>query len=169
MPEVRFQVRECIYGWSAAYHQNATQLTVRIKLNPDPDVPAALLAACMARWKSGIEHAWSHQFACCKGPDCSNRRDITLTVNWVGSGEHLIVRVKRGAGRSNLQLWHTDDSGRVAAHEVGHLLGHVDEYADILCPDRNPVDTGTLMDDIAGPVVARHCERFCRQIGEIIA
>jgi hypothetical protein len=43
--------------------------------------------------------------------------------------------------------WDTDDSGNVAAHEFGHMIGHPDEYADATCPARNPVSTGTVMDD----------------------
>ncbi len=76
MPEVRFGVNECIYGWTAAYRQDGTQVTVRIKLQPDADVDAATLADCRSRWESGIEGAWSNQSACC---------NITLQVSWVSS------------------------------------------------------------------------------------
>lgn len=168
MPEVKFPVSECVFAWDAAYHQDDTQVTVRIKLNPADDVGSATLTACKARWKQGIEQAWSGQFGCCESPGCSNQRDIELTVDWVSQDEHLAVTVKQGPGRSNLTLWHTTDSGQVAAHEVGHLLGNVDEYVDTLCPLRSPVGTGTLMDDVSGPVVARHCKRFCTQIGEMV-
>jgi len=53
MPEVRFGVNECIYGWTAAYRQDGTQVTVRIKLQPDADVDAATLADCRSRWRAG--------------------------------------------------------------------------------------------------------------------
>ena len=79
---------------------------------------------------------------------------------------HLTVRVKRGDGRSNLSLWHTDDSGDVASHEFGHLLGHPDEYSeDDVCPNRNPVDTGTVMDDNT-EVVSRLCRPFCDRLSQ---
>jgi hypothetical protein len=55
--------------------------------------------------------------------------------------------------------WDTDDTGNVAAHEFGHMLGHPDEYADAACPARNPVSTGTVMDNNTAPV-ARHLNRI---------
>jgi hypothetical protein len=152
MPEVRFGVSECIYGWTAAYHQDGTQITVRIRLQPDADVDAAALAVCRSRWESGIDGAWSNQPVGC---------NVTLQVSFVSSGEHLAVTVKRGDGRSNLTLWHTADSGRVVAHEIGHLLGNPDEYEDVNCPDRNPVNTGSIMHRVDGPVAPRHCTRIC--------
>ena len=86
-------------------------------------------------------------------------------MQWVTDREHLQVRVKKGDGQTNLGLWHTDDSGDVASHEFGHLLGHPDEYSDDRCPDRDPVDTGTVMDDNT-EVVLRHCRPFCERLGQ---
>jgi len=156
MPKVQFQVNECIYGWTASYDQNGTQVTVRIKLQPDADVDMATFNACMSRWKTGIEGAWSHQ----PSAGC----DFTLEVIFVSTNEDVAVTVKLGPGRSNLGLWYTTDSGRVAAHEVGHLLGNPDEYEDLNCPDRNPVNTGSIMHRVDGPVAARHCARICGAI-----
>ena len=58
-----------------------------------------------------------------------------------------------------MTLWDTSDTGNVAAHEFGHMLGHPDEYADAACPNRNPVNTGTVMDDNT-ETVARLYNRF---------
>jgi hypothetical protein len=158
MPEVQFDVNECIYAWTAAYHQDGTQVRVRIKLQPDSDVDAATLDTCRSRWESGIEGAWSNQ----SSAGCN----FTLQVSFVSTGEHVAVTVKRGPGRSNMRLWYTTDSGRVAAHEVGHLLGNPDEYEDLNCPSRNPVNTSSIMDRVDGPVAPRHCTRICGAISQ---
>ena len=86
----------------------------------------------------------------------------------MSSDEHLKVRVKKGSGRSNLSLWYSQESGNVAAHEFGHLIGHPDEYTDIQCPYRNPVNTGTVMDNVMGSVVLSLCKRYCEHLGKKI-
>jgi hypothetical protein len=43
--------------------------------------------------------------------------------------------------------WDTMDTGGVASHEFGHMLGHSDEYGNANCPRRSPVDPGTVMDN----------------------
>lgn len=157
--EITFAVSECVFGWTAAFVQQGTNISARIRLNPDDDVSADLLTEVKERWKRGIEDKWSYRFSC---GSCA----LTFQVEWTDVNPHLTVRVKRGDGRSNLGLWHTDDSGDVASHEFGHLLGHPDEYdEDDICPDRNPVNTGTVMDDNT-EVVLRLCRPFCDRIGQ---
>lgn len=158
--EISFSVSECIYGWTAAFQQRGTHIKARIRLNPDADVSSSLLDEVKDRWKRGIEDKWSYRFACCRRPGCTEACALTFQVEWVTDNPHLTVRVKEGGGRSNLSLWHTDDSGNVASHEFGHLLGHPDEYPDATCPSRSPVNTGTVMDDNT-EVVERLCSPFC--------
>jgi hypothetical protein len=156
--EISFSVTECIFGWTAAFVQQGTNISARIRLDPDDDVSADLLSEVKERWRRGIEDKWSYRFAC---PSCA----LTFQVAWTDSNPHKVVRVRKGAGRSNLGLWHTDDSGNVASHEFGHLLGHPDEYAETdVCPDRSPVNTGTVMDDNT-EVVQRLCTPFCDRLG----
>jgi len=158
--EISFSVTECIFGWTAAFRQQGTNITARIQLDPDSDVSASLLTEVKDRWKRGIEDKWSYRFAC--GGSCA----LTFQVVWTSSNPHLVVRVKKGGGRSNLGLWHTDDSGNVASHEFGHLLGHPDEYDESsVCPNRSPVNTGTVMDDNT-EVVQRLCAPFCDRLGQ---
>jgi hypothetical protein len=164
--EISFSVAECVFGWTAAYRQQATNIAARIQLNPDSDVSAALLDEVKDRWKRGIEDKWSYRFACCHLPGCTSPCSLTFQVDWTTSNPHLVARVKKGGGRSNLGLWHTDDSGDVASHEFGHLLGNPDEYAEpSVCPDRSPVNTGTVMDDNT-EVVERLCRPFCDHLGQ---
>jgi hypothetical protein len=163
--EISFSVSECTFGWTAAFRQTGTHILARIQLNPDADVGAALLQDVKDRWKAGIESKWSYRFACCERPNCTSACALTFEVQWVSNNPHLQVRVKKGGGRSNLGLWHTDDSGDVASHEFGHLMGHPDEYAESTCPMRNPVNTGTVMDDNT-EVVQRLCTPFCDRLSE---
>jgi hypothetical protein len=164
--EISFAVSECIFGWTAAFRQQGTHIAARIELNPDSDVSASLLDEVKARWKRGIEDKWSYRFACCQRPDCTSACALTFEVQWTSDNPHLTVRVKKGGGRSNLGLWHTDDSGDVASHEFGHLMGHPDEYAEEdVCPNRNPVNTGTVMDDNT-EVVERLCTPFCNRLSQ---
>ena len=164
--EVSFAVSECMFGWTAAFRQQGTHITARIQLNPDADVSATLLDEVKGRWKRGIENKWSYRFACCQRPGCTSACALTFEVVWTSSNPHLQVRVKKGGGRSNLSLWHTDNSGDVASHEFGHLLGHPDEYAEpAVCPNRSPVNTGTVMDDNT-EVVQRLCQPFCDRLAQ---
>jgi hypothetical protein len=164
--EISFSVSECIFGWTAAFRQQGTNITARIQLNPDADVTTALLDEVKQRWKQGIENKWSYRFACCGRPGCTSPCALTFLVDWVDARAHLQVRVKKGGGRSNLGLWHTDDSGDVASHEFGHLLGHPDEYSETdVCPNRSPVNTGTVMDDNT-EVVERLCRPFCDRLAQ---
>jgi hypothetical protein len=163
--EVSFSVSECIYGWTAAFQQKGTKITVRIKLDPDSDVSSELLEECKERWKAGIESKWSYRFACCSGAGCTGGCALTFQVDWVSTGQHHTVQVSRGDARSNMTHWWTDDSGDVASHEFGHMLGHPDEYDDDNCPSRNPVNTGTVMDDNS-EVVSRLCKPFCDRISQ---
>lgn len=156
--EISFRVTECSFAWTAAFVQAGTNITARIQLNPDDDVSASLLSEVKERWKRGIEDKWSYRFGC---GSCA----LTFQVQWTSSNPHKVVRVKKGGGRSNLGLWHTDDSGDVASHEYGHLIGHPDEYEeDDVCPDRSPKNTGTVMDDNT-EVVLRLCRPFCDRLG----
>jgi len=162
---VDFTWTECIYAGRAAYRQRDQQITVRIQLNPDSDVTDEEMATLRTRWENGIESKWSNRFACCTRPDCSEKVNLVFQVLWTSTNPHHQVRVRRGPMRSNQTTWDTEDTGDVASHEFGHMLGHPDEYADSTCPARNPVNTGTVMDDNT-EVVQRLCQKFCTQLGQ---
>ena len=76
-----------------------------------------------------------------------------------------LVRVLVGPNRSDMTNWDTMDTGDVASHEYGHMIGHPDEYASTTCPRRSPVSTGTVMDDNT-EVVERLVRPFCERLGE---
>ncbi|MEU7526082.1 hypothetical protein AB0A74_10130 [Saccharothrix sp. NPDC042600] len=142
--EIGFSVSECTFGWRAAYHQADTHVTIRIQLNPDSGISDATMNTLRTTWRNGIIGKWSDRFDCVGN---GQRKRFTFDVQWVTSGAHHVVRVRPGPDRSNMTTWDTSDTGDVASHEFGHMLGHPDEYATSACPARSPVSTGTVMDD----------------------
>jgi len=163
--EISFAMSECSFSWTAAYAQRGTEITVRIRLVPDNGISAETMTTLRATWKNGIESKWSNRFGCCTDPGCIGRCQLTFRVEWVTSGEHHAVRVRQGPGQTDMTTWDTSDSGDVASHEFGHMLGHPDEYAATNCPDRSPVNTGTVMDDNS-EAVQRLCRPFCDRLGQ---
>jgi hypothetical protein len=125
--EVSYERRQCIYGGTTAYRiferQCALRITVRVRLNPDADVTAEEIADLRAIWEPGIEERWSNRFTVTRfGGDCGCiSYPVAFDVRFVEAGEHHLVRVKRGPGRSNFLNWHTDDDAGTAAHEFGHM------------------------------------------------
>jgi bacillopeptidase F (M6 metalloprotease family) len=86
-------------------------------------------------------------------------------VQWVNDNPDYTVRVRVGLARSNVRTWDTKDTGFVAAHEFGHMIGLADEYVDPNCPERNPVDTGTIMYVTVNDVASRMMQRIANNIG----
>ena len=169
--EMSRSVSECIFSWTSAYRQEGTHTIVRIRLDPDSNVTNQEIQNLRNTWEQAIENKWGNRFACCCSKfakttlTCPNWSGLTFDVQWVNNNPHHTVRVRRGPARSNMLTWDTNDSGDVASHEFGHMLGLVDEYADATCPARSPVNTGTVMDDNT-EVVERHVEHFCGLLNE---
>ena len=154
---------ECIFGWTASYEQTWTHIIVRIRLNPDAGITNATMNTLRNTWQNGIETTWTHRWGCARSGELPCR--VSLDVQWVANGQHHTVRVRPGPAGTNMTTWDTSDSGGVAAHEVGHMLGHEDEYADGRCPNRSPVNTGTIMDNNSNNVPARLMNGFASNIG----
>jgi hypothetical protein len=158
--EISNAMAECTFNWTSAYAQRGTDITVRIRLDFDSGISPATQTTLRNTWRTGIETKWSGRFGCCTSPGCIGRCVLNFHVEWVTTGEHHRVRVRTGPGQTNMTLWDTMDSGDVASHEFGHMLGWPDEYASAACPNRSPVNTGTVMDDNT-EVVLRLCRPFC--------
>jgi hypothetical protein len=153
---------DCRFGWTASFRQTWTHLLVMIRLNPDAGITQATMNGCMTTWLNGIVNTWNHQWGCYHENELVCR--FSIEVQWVASGEHHAVQVTAGGGRANMGRFYTAGSGRTAAHECGHLIGHMDEYADVDCPGRAPTGTGTIM-DTGNTVPARMMVRYASNIG----
>lgn len=167
--EVSYFRSECVYGGTAAYriieiHKEGCflRISVRIRLNPDDDVTAEEIASLRAIWEPGIENRWSNRFTIGRtGGDCACASyPVTFDVQFVDSGEHHTVRVRRGPARSNMTTWDTEDIEHTAAHEFGHMLGFADEYADEDCPDRLVATDDSVMRVNTGTPMNRHYQPF---------
>jgi hypothetical protein len=161
--DVWFPVTECVFVWTASFRQVWTHVTVRIDLNPDDGVSAATMNALRTTWENGIESTWSDQWATSRSGELPC--PFTFDVQWVSSNPNHTVRVRQGPDRSNMTTWDTNDTAGVAAHEFGHMLGLVDEYEeDPPCPFRDPVNTGTVMDNNSATVPSRLLEPFADRL-----
>ncbi len=173
--EVSERRSECIYGWNSAYliteeRGCVLNVVVRIRLNPDSDVSAADLVIQRGVWEDAIETAWTGRFPIRRvngSCDCEEYR-LMVDVQWVESGEHHTVRIESGSGRANLGRWFIESTGGTAAHEVGHMLGYVDEYPDEECPDREVTGDDSIMQSSqSGTVRPRHYVRFAEWISAV--
>lgn len=164
--EYSFDVDECVYGWTAAFRQTWTHIVVRINTNPDSGISTATESTLQATWQTGIETTWNNQWAASRSGELSCR--ISFDVIFSNSNPHHNVRIRTGPARSNMSTFDTQDTGAVAAHEFGHMLGHPDEYSDPACPNRSPVNTGTVMDNNSNNVPNRLMTRFANNIGSSV-
>jgi hypothetical protein len=161
-----FGVSECVFGWTAAFEQTWSHIRVRIDLDPDPAIPNATINALQATWQNGIVTTWSDRRGC--GRPGENPCPLTFEVLWVAGNAHHTVRVRQGPAQTNMTTWDTSDTGNVAAHEFGHMLGHPDEYSTATCPNRDPVNTGTVMDNNSTNVPDRLLKRFVDNLGSAV-
>jgi hypothetical protein len=161
--EVSFDVHECVYGWTARYEQTWSHVRVRVQLVPDAGIAAATIASLQATWETTIEARWSNRWGIGRVGEMTC--PMTFDVQWVAANPHHTVRVQVGPARSNMTLWDTADTGAVAAHEFGHMHGNPDEYTDTACPMRNPVNSGTVMDNNSNVVPQRLLQRLADNVG----
>lgn len=160
---------ECIYGWTAAYRivedlrECFMQITLRIRLVAASGVSSTDIATVVARWEPAIEAAWSGRFplVLTDGTCRCKRYTVRVDVQFVQSGEHHVVTVHPGSGRSDMGNWYVNSTGGTGAHESGHMFGNTDEYADSNCPNRTVTSDGSIMQNSqTGTVKQRHYQGF---------
>jgi hypothetical protein len=164
-------VDECIYGWTARYEQTWSSIRVRVRLRPDAGITAQTMQTLRATWRQGVRNTWNDKWAVGRPGEAAC--PLEFDIVWVTTGEHHTVQVRpmfaslvgTWLAQSNMTLWNTQDTGAVAAHEYGHMLGHPDEYPDSGCPNRSPVNSGTVMDRNLPIVESRLMTQFAKNIG----
>jgi hypothetical protein len=161
--EISFGTSECIYGWTVAYRQTWTHIVVRINLNPDAGITAATITNLQNAWEPTIQNRWSNVWGAGRSGELTC--PFTFDVQWVNAGAHHNVRVRQGPAQTNMTTWDTSDSGAVASHEFGHMIGNPDEYTDANCPNRSPVNTGTIMDNNSNTIPARLLQSLANNLG----
>lgn len=161
--EISYGMSECIYGWTVAYQQTWTHIIMRINLNPDAGITAATMNTLQNTWETTIQNRWSNVWGAGRSGELTC--PFTFDVQWVNSGAHHNVRVRQGPGQTNMTLWDTNDTGAVASHEFGHMIGNADEYSAGNCPNRSPVNTGNIMDNNSNNILARHLQSIVNNIG----
>ena len=162
--EISFNVSECIYGWTARYQQTWSHVRVRVQLNPDAGIPAATMATLRTTWENGIENRWSNRWGIGRPGEIDLPAYLRRAVGDQQRAPHGAGPDRAGA-QTNMTLWDTLDTGDVAAHEFGHMHGNPDEYTDAACPNRNPVNTGTVMDNNSNNVPQRLMQRLADNVG----
>ncbi len=159
---------ECIYGWTAAFQiveepECVIHVTERIRLQPDAGITQQQLQTAQATWKQAVEQNWTDRFRIQRTSGdcpCAEYR-VVVTLLFVTSGEHHVVRVQAGSGRADMGNFFITSTGGTVSHEVGHMFGNVDEYADTACPNRNVTNDGSIMQNSqTGTVRPRHYQRF---------
>ncbi len=161
--EISFSVSECVFNWTARYQQTWSDVVVRIRLNPDVGITEQTLTSLRRAWETTIQDRWSNRWSI--GRAGENALPVRFDVRWVEANEHHAVRVIAGPAPTNMGTWDTEDTGAVAAHEFGHMIGNPDEYSEPdRCPNRNPVDTGTIMDNNSNTIPSRLLDRVAANV-----
>jgi hypothetical protein len=107
---------------------NQLRVIVRIGLQEDPKATTtAIKDADVARWEDGIKRIWNGRFRLRSGAQALDVYFLPIFVFHDPSAHHTVTVVGAKA-RSAQSTWHATDSGVVAAHEFGHMLGTQDEY-----------------------------------------
>ncbi len=152
-------------SYDIAFTDNVLKLSLDIRLTG-----AAPGTDLLRAWETTAESIWNGKFEL---QDGISSFPIMLDVAFVDSGGDVVVEVHNGDGEVDMLNWVTGspsgwgaaNQGRVAAHEIGHMLGLYDEYATGRLDPNNPiVDDNSIMGSRLGMPEQRHYETFLNWI-----
>ncbi|MFN8394372.1 MAG: hypothetical protein U0176_06840 [Bacteroidia bacterium] len=127
------------FSWTSKFqlyfNHDQGELVVRLRLCSKAD------AKTKAAWKKAVEEKWGGKFKLevDKGGGSTKTYDIAMMVDWVDKPEDAhydITANKKDAtaggragngGTTSMTGWGTDDTVDIT-HEVGHMLGSVEDY-----------------------------------------
>lgn len=141
MEEFNFYQSDCVYQWPVKYKRFLGTVIVRVRLNPI-GVSSEVISKKKLEWREQIRRKWSGRFRWNDG------KTAYFDIAWVDSNEHQTVDIVANSSRSVMDRWDVFDSGDVASHEFGHMIGLKDEYdyGILHCAGRRPVRTGSVME-----------------------
>ncbi len=149
------------YNYFIMYENDALMIDVQLEFTKTGGVTDEQLNALKPIWESGIESMWNNKYYIRK--DSLYRIPIVVDLTYDGPEYNYNVSVRPGPERSTMTFWDTEDTGRVAAHEFGHMIGLYDEYEDGATDPTNPIhDNTSIMGStaIGARPYARHFEGF---------
>lgn len=139
--------RDGPYGGTAKYDVRVTAkditVTVGIRLKPDPGVSRRQVAQVKSASQAIFKQKYDQRFKLTEIP--YKPRPLRMRVRFSHRTPHHDVALHKGGGRDNAANWYVKSDGTTRAHEIGHLLGLKDEYADSASPKRKVYTDNSLM------------------------
>lgn len=114
-------------GYDVAFDGEAVRLTVAVRLVAGRGVTAADVHRVRTTWEAAAERVWDGRLALAVD---GARYPVRFDLVFLAPSYHHEVVVAPGAGASHALHWNLQDPPDEIAHEVGHLLGAWDEYAE---------------------------------------
>jgi LysM repeat protein len=126
------------YGWDSAYSLEISGtdviITVRANINPDAGVTAAEIEQTKENTRREFRRYFDQRFTL-QSSD-GNSYMLHVDIEYVDSGEDLVINLHSGAGHDNLSNWFVASNPIDRAHEMGHQIGLLDEYVDAATTSR---------------------------------
>jgi Domain of unknown function (DUF4157)/Bacterial toxin 4 len=126
----------------------ATEITIRLKLNAHAGVTPADIQSVQSRTRAGVDQHYNG------GHTLPNGDQLSVKIEFVDSAAqaHQVIELYPGDGDANQRDWFVNNHQTIYAHELGHQMGLLDEYVDVRALNRaDPaapgVHTKTLMGD----------------------
>ena len=139
--------RDGPYGGTAKYDVRVTAkdvtLSVGIRLKPGRGVTRSQVKAIKSESQAIFKQKYDRRFKLTEIP--YKPRPLRAQLRFAGPKAHHDVALHKGSGRDNAANWYVKSQAVVRAHEIGHLLGLLDEYADDTSPKRKVHTDNSLM------------------------